>query len=746
MALGEGNPGLHSGQQPGLEESTRSFDSALGDWSSAQPDIPTRTRSEGDSREPDVHFDLGDNSWERDLRDRLKLTGYSDPRLIVDPLPGRRIFLSRHIDLDRTVAVKVFLPIPGVRRPWLDAFKREARAAARVDHPLVLRLHTGGQLAGCAFLIYDFCEGGSLTDRLRVGQPSLAYALRIALHAARGAQAIHDAGLLHLDIKPSNIFLTVSGTPKIGDFGLARIMDSRGLARVEMAAGTPGHMAPEQAVPHSDLGPSTDVHGLGALLYQMLTGRPPRPGKAPPTGVSLIEWASTPVTFPSTLRPGIPGDVEELVLASLEVSPGKRPPSAGAFAASLESCLERAGISYDGPGHPMQERQGGETVLGDGLRFAVYRKDLRGRYMYANEAFCLAMGRSREGLLGAMDSELYPPEMAGRYRAHERQVIQTTEVHEDIEEHFSPACAPQCRCRLPAEGAPEAEDRQYIQSFLAPLRDAEGVVTGLQGLFFNVTPLKQAERRSRLAAEKLEQANAGLRRSNQELAQFAGMISHDLQAPLGTVHGLVERVFAREAETLRGSSRQALGHALESLDRMRRMVSDLLRISRVRSAELVPEVVDSRMACAQALANLRGELESRGAQVYLGPLPEVLGRFTLVMQLFQNLVHNALKFTGEKVPLVRVGWKRDGRMARFSVRDNGIGVLPGQEERIFEIYERGERSRHLPGSGVGLALCKRIVEQAGGRIWVESEPGAGATFFFTMPLANPATAPKEVQP
>ena len=188
MALGEGNPGLHSGQQPGLEESTRSFDSALGDWSSAQPDIPTRTRSEGDSREPDVHFDLGDNSWERDLRDRLKLTGYSDPRLIVDPLPGRRIFLSRHIDLDRTVAVKVFLPIPGVRRPWLDAFKREARAAARVDHPLVLRLHTGGQLAGCAFLIYDFCEGGSLTDRLRVGQPSLAYALRIAL---RGGG--HDA-------------------------------------------------------------------------------------------------------------------------------------------------------------------------------------------------------------------------------------------------------------------------------------------------------------------------------------------------------------------------------------------------------------------------------------------------------------------------------------------------------------------------------------------------------------------------
>jgi signal transduction histidine kinase len=277
------------------------------------------------------------------------------------------------------------------------------------------------------------------------------------------------------------------------------------------------------------------------------------------------------------------------------------------------------------------------------------------------------------------------------------------------------------------------------------LRDPEGVVTGLQGLFFNITALKQAERRSRQVAEKLEQANTGLRRSNMELAQFAGMISHDLQAPLGTVHGLVDRVLVRELAELRASSRQALTHALDSLDRMRRMVSDLLRISRVRNAERAPEVVDSRLACAQALANLRVDLEARGGQVYLAPMPEVLARFTLVMQLFQNLFHNALKFSGDRVPLIRVGWRRDGqRMARFWVRDNGIGIPAGHEERIFEIYERGDRARDLPGSGVGLALCRRIVEQEGGRIWVESEPGVGSTFYFTLPLAqtvSPAAVP-----
>ena len=727
---------------PFLEDLTRSFDASFGD-PAQEPDHPTHTRSEGDLRPVQADGEV-DGDWEKDLCDRLKLMGFSDPRPIVVPLPGRRVYLTRHYDLDRTVAVKVFLPIPGQKKPWREAFKREARAAARVDHPLVLRLYSGGQLPGSAFLIYDYCEGGSLADRLRVGLPSLAYAMRLVLQVARGTQAIHDAGLLHLDLKPSNIFMTVSGTPRIGDFGLARIMDARGLAWVDQPAGTPGYMAPEQAIAGSDLGPTADVHGLGALLYHMLTGRPPRQGR-PEASRSLADWVFLPVPLPSSLRRVLPGDVEELIMSALDTVPGRRPPTAEAFAESLEGCLSRSGWSFDRNSNVTTEHYSGEFNLGDGLRFAVFRKDLRGRYLYANDAFCVALGRSRHGLLGATDAELYPPDMASRYRASEERVIQTNEVHEDVEEHLSHACSRQCRCRLPGTGSSEEEDRQYIQSFLAPLRDPEGVVTGLQGLFFNITALKQAERRSRQVAEKLEQANTGLRRSNMELAQFAGMISHDLQAPLGTVHGLVDRVLVRELAELRASSRQALTHALDSLDRMLRMVSDLLRISRVRNAERAPEVVDSRLACAQALANLRVDLEARGGQVYLAPMPEVLARFTLVMQLFQNLFHNALKFSGDRVPLIRVGWRRDGqRMARFWVRDNGIGIPAGHEERIFEIYERGDRARDLPGSGVGLALCRRIVEQEGGRIWVESEPGVGSTFYFTLPLAqtvSPAAVP-----
>ncbi|MBU6294482.1 MAG: hypothetical protein KJS91_07330, partial [Planctomycetes bacterium] len=142
------------------DESTRSFDPASPDWESDGQDIPTHTRSEGDSRAPDAASEDSPGGWESDLRDRLRLTGFSEPRSLIEPLPGRRVYLCRHLDLDRNVAVKVFLPVPGARRPWLEAFKREARAAAKVDHPLVLRLHAGGQLEGCAYLVYDYCEGG----------------------------------------------------------------------------------------------------------------------------------------------------------------------------------------------------------------------------------------------------------------------------------------------------------------------------------------------------------------------------------------------------------------------------------------------------------------------------------------------------------------------------------------------------------------------------------------------------------
>ena len=131
-------------------------------------------------------------------------------------------------------------------------------------------------------------------------------------------------------------------------------------------------------------------------------------------------------------------------------------------------------------------------------------------------------------------------------------MLRTGQIHEDVEEHLTRACLVRCRCRVPALGGCEESDRQYIHSFLAPLRDQEGQVVGVQGLFYNITPLKQAERRAREALEKLERANEDLRRSNADLAQFASVVSHDLQAPLGTVQELLRRLAERHAPNLDG--------------------------------------------------------------------------------------------------------------------------------------------------------------------------------------------------
>ncbi len=158
--------------------------------------------------------------WADQLRQRLRTTGYSEPRLLASGSPRSRIYLSRHVDLDLTVAVKVFLPAKKPGFVWRGRFLREGRAAGKVNHPHVLRLLGGGQLADAAYLIYEHCAEGSLAERLLLAPPTLRYAVRLVSQMVQGLQAIHDAGYLHLDIKPSNILIAEGGLPKLADLGL----------------------------------------------------------------------------------------------------------------------------------------------------------------------------------------------------------------------------------------------------------------------------------------------------------------------------------------------------------------------------------------------------------------------------------------------------------------------------------------------------------------------------------------------
>lgn len=243
----------------------------------------------------------------------------------------------------------------------------------------------------------------------------------------------------------------------------------------------------------------------------------------------------------------------------------------------------------------------------------------------------------------------------------------------------------------------------------------------------------------KLAEELLQQAADDLRRSNADLEKFATVISHDLQEPLRAVTGFANLLQARYHGRLDDRADSFLAGAADGAARMQRQIDDLLAYSRVGTSVDPPLSLRAEVALDAALANLAVAVEEAGALVTRDPLPEVIADRSQLVQLFQNLVGNAVKFRGDSAPSIHVCARREQEHWLFSVSDNGIGVDPAQRQRIFEIFTRLHSRAKYSGTGIGLAICKRIVERHGGRIWVESVPGHGATFFFTLPRNREAS-------
>jgi signal transduction histidine kinase len=236
-------------------------------------------------------------------------------------------------------------------------------------------------------------------------------------------------------------------------------------------------------------------------------------------------------------------------------------------------------------------------------------------------------------------------------------------------------------------------------------------------------------------AELVERAQ-DLARSNSELQQFVYVASHDLQEPLRMVASFTQLLAKRYESKLDGDAREFIGYAVDGAKRMQTLISDLLAYSRVGTQGKPFESTRCDAVLDRVLKSLQLAIEDAGAVIARDPLPAVLGDPVQLTQLFQNLLTNAIKFHGKKPPRVQISVERDGASWKISVRDNGIGISSEHADRIFVIFQRLHTKAEYPGTGIGLAICKKIVERHGGRIWAEPSPGGGSTFCFTIPVAQ----------
>ncbi|MCS7466498.1 ATP-binding protein [Stieleria sp. ICT_E10.1] len=348
---------------------------------------------------------------------------------------------------------------------------------------------------------------------------------------------------------------------------------------------------------------------------------------------------------------------------------------------------------------------------------AVFFKDRQGRILRANHAMARDAGFDHpDELIGKTDQQIWAGELYVETAVDEQKIMETGEAIVNKEE-------------MPLrDGGPP----RWVLVTKMPLYDEDGKITGLFGVARDITEIKLQELQRERQAEALARAKEDLERSNADLQQFAYVASHDLQEPLRAVAGHCQLLEMALADNGDERVQKFLRHAVDGAKRMQQLINNLLDYSRVQSRGREMVAVDMRGVVDDALKNLAVAIEEHDAVIDVDELPSIKGDRDQLIQLFQNLIGNAIKFCGEDAPQIRIAAERDADRWRFSVRDNGIGLESEYQERIFVIFQRLHGRTRYPGTGLGLAIAKRIVERHSGRIWVESEPGAGSTFFFTL--------------
>ena len=267
-------------------------------------------------------------------------------------------------------------------------------------------------------------------------------------------------------------------------------------------------------------------------------------------------------------------------------------------------------------------------------------------------------------------------------------------------------------------------DEFPVEISLSVLQTDEGVL--VYSAIRDVTGRKRSE-------EELMRTTAELVRSNEDLERFAYLASHDLQEPLRAVASFTQLLALEYGDQLDVDAREYIGYAVEGAKRMQVLINQLLDYSRLSAGRKPFALVDCWKIYEKAVANLKVAIEESGAAPTSAPLPQVMGDSVQLIQVFQNLLANAIKFRRGHGPQIQVWAQPKDKEWQFAVRDNGIGIDPRNFDRLFVIFQRLHHREEYSGTGIGLAVCKKIVNLHGGRIWVESKPGEGSTFYFTIP-------------
>ena len=371
------------------------------------------------------------------------------------------------------------------------------------------------------------------------------------------------------------------------------------------------------------------------------------------------------------------------------------------------SCLVRQELSLQRLGDALLAVPGGSWSEPDRVvdiaPAMIWKTDAEGGMTNFSQRWCLFTGRTEEKERGHgwLDG------------VHPVDLDRWTKL-------YSSALAEEREFKIDLRIRSASNDFHWVRHHGIPCFTAERVFAGYLGSSFEITDLKQAQE-STLA--QLDQ----LSHTNRELESFVHTASHDLHEPLRTLESQLSALGGSE-----GESSQLLSDAADSVHRMQVLLNDLLECARVSTRGEPPEPTDLSAPLDWALANLRRLIEETGAHITQSPLPIVDADATQIAQVFQNLIGNAIKFRGEEPVLVQVGTERRQNDWLIWVRDNGIGIALEHQERIFELFGRAP-GQDVNGRGIGLTICRKIIERHEGRIWVESEPGKGSAFFITLP-------------